>query len=397
MLSEEFNAAAAWQQWELAAHGLLHVLPPLAQDFLARRRRRHWKRTSDVTRALARATRCGARCTRAWMPPARARLLRRVLARGLTSANIAAAALPRPTPARRPSAAAATVAAAAGRSASLQPASPPSDAPMQPFQLQLDPRRLDRHNGANGGSPRADDVKAVARGNGGKATAATPALATPAPAPAAAAEPTLLASSPSDGWLPESRSARLRRRRVRVGDGGSKATATGHSRSRISSARRATAGRAAAARRRAGRLPPVGPGPRSARRRRRRRQRRHAPARRPRPVRPRVWRPLRLRLGRRTAARQLVGPRPRARTRGPCAAAARRRRRRRIVEPRVAPAVPLRQRHVLVSAPPRDGRLCRVRRHGRCAGRRRRGVRRVRQRQASPRRSLVALVAFAAA
>ena len=230
MLSEEFNAAAAWQQWELAAHGLLHVLPPLAQDFLARRRRRHWKRTSDVTRAFgARDALWRALHTRVWEGHRLELGCCADFSLGWIDifANIAAPlALPR-TDAAGPQGLGGGGNGCGGGgplSASLQPASPPSDAPMQPFQLQLDPRRLDRHNGANGGSPRADDVMRPSprAANGGKATAATPALATPAPAPAAAAEPTLLASSPSDGWLLESRSQRgFGGGACGVGDGGS--------------------------------------------------------------------------------------------------------------------------------------------------------------------------------
>ena len=33
-LCEGFNAAASWRAWELIAHGLLHVLPPLAVQII---------------------------------------------------------------------------------------------------------------------------------------------------------------------------------------------------------------------------------------------------------------------------------------------------------------------------------------------------------------------------
>ena len=46
---------AAWHQWELAAYGLLSVVPPLAVYFLQERRRRRWLRCLAVTRGRASA------------------------------------------------------------------------------------------------------------------------------------------------------------------------------------------------------------------------------------------------------------------------------------------------------------------------------------------------------
>ena len=50
-LCEGFNAAASWRAWELIAHGLLHVLPPLAVHFEDMRKRQHQRKVAALVRS----------------------------------------------------------------------------------------------------------------------------------------------------------------------------------------------------------------------------------------------------------------------------------------------------------------------------------------------------------